>query len=214
MLAGRCAAAAAAAAAGRGPAARSGARRLRWIAGAAPRCVPAVRRRWCASHAAGQQLGEADRERLIHIEGQQGAPPRAAPKTLGGPGIGSERGDLALVFQCTADLGSGRQCGTQAVKRFSRIAYEKGVVIIQCPGCSNKHVIADNLGWFLDGERNIEAQMAARGQPMERASCSPEQLSELLGRTDPATGVIRGEADCAEPEAVGPGALPVTPASA
>jgi len=48
---------------------------------------------------------------------------------------------LAMVFTC------GR-CNTRAVKSFSRQAYENGVVLVDCPGCQVRHVIADRKGWF------------------------------------------------------------------
>ena len=60
-------------------------------------------------------------------------------------------------------------CGTQAVKQFRRLSYEKGVVVVECPGCGARHVLADHLGWGLmdDQEGNphtVEDVLAAKGK--------------------------------------------------
>ena len=45
------------------------------------------------------------------------------------------RRDLAIIFTCNV-------CETRSVKTMSRQAYEHGVVIAECPGCKNHHLLA------------------------------------------------------------------------
>ena len=57
------------------------------------------------------------------------------------PSTPNARKDLYMMFTC------GR-CDARAARGFSRQAYENGVVIVTCPGCQAKHVVADRMGWF------------------------------------------------------------------
>ncbi|OQR77788.1 DNL-type zinc finger protein-like [Tropilaelaps mercedesae] len=53
---------------------------------------------------------------------------------------------LYLRFKCGP-------CGLSVEKWLSKQAYDHGVIIVTCDGCKNRHLIADNLGWFPDVDR-------------------------------------------------------------
>jgi protein import protein ZIM17 len=70
---------------------------------------------------------------------------------------------MQIQFTCTV-------CDTRTTRNFSKHSYEKGVVIVICDGCDNKHLIADNLGWFAEtgGKVNIEDLMARKGEEVRK----------------------------------------------
>jgi len=69
-------------------------------------------------------------------------------------------------------------CDTRSARTFSMESYTKGVVIVTCFGCKNRHVIADNLGWFGD-DKNIEETLQKRGEEVFK-SIGPNDTIELL----------------------------------
>ncbi len=75
---------------------------------------------------------------------------------------------------------------------MSRAAYTRGVVLVQCPGCDSRHLVADNLGWFgarpragaQQGEApyeplNVETMAADAGQEVRRSVASDDELHAL-----------------------------------
>ena len=72
---------------------------------------------------------------------------------------------MMMIFTCNV-------CQTRSVKTMSKLAYEKGVVIAECSGCNNRHLIADHLGWFGEEGKNVEDYVKARGGRAVRRSAT------------------------------------------
>jgi len=73
-------------------------------------------------------------------------------------------------------------------------------VIIQCPHCKNRHLIADHIGWFKETEgvgggqlKNIEAMMRAKGENVRRGSLGEDgTVVEYVGDDDEVSSEANG----------------------
>ncbi|KAG5477210.1 hypothetical protein LSCM4_04428 [Leishmania orientalis] len=103
-------------------------------------------------------LSPEDQQRIITA---LQAPEKEKSSVMGGAGIGPADGDMVAAFTCGP-------CDYRMVKRFSKHAYTKGIVIVECPNCRAKHLLADNLGWMEDTAINIEDILKAKGESFIR----------------------------------------------
>ncbi len=49
------------------------------------------------------------------------------------------------------------------MRSFSRRAYDNGIVIVECPRCNGRHLVADRLGWFGQ-PGSVEDYLEQRGE--------------------------------------------------
>ncbi|GAA5895300.1 Zim17p [Sporobolomyces salmoneus] len=106
-----------------------------------------------------------------------------APLSTGTP-IGRIDRKLRIIFTCTAPIPEDPQqtqigapakpCGHRSSHEFSKRSYDKGVVIVQCPECSNRHLIADHLQWFSQ----TPSPQHPTGQPIGKET--PRTIEDIM----------------------------------
>jgi mitochondrial protein import protein ZIM17 len=93
---------------------------------------------------------------------------RRAESSLAVPGSNPQQPDEALrpSYQLTFTC---KPCGHRSSHRITKQGYHHGTVLIQCPGCKDRHVIADHLRVFLDQKSTLEdilAKKTTEGTPL------------------------------------------------
>lgn len=93
----------------------------------------------------------------------------------------TQQPQLMIAFTC-------KKCNTRSSHTMSKQAYTKGTVLIQCPGCKNRHLIADHLKIFNDHSINIEDILRAKGENVSQSTEDlvlediPEKLKPILSK--------------------------------
>ncbi|KAK6910484.1 hypothetical protein I203_104516 [Kwoniella mangroviensis CBS 8507] len=95
--------------------------------------------------------------------------------------IGQIEPRLQMTFTCTAN-----ECGHRSTHEFSKRAYTKGLVLVQCPECKARHLIADHIGWFkesLEGGKlkTVEDLLRAKGEKIRKGRVNMEGDIEYEG---------------------------------
>lgn len=87
---------------------------------------------------------------------------------------------LMIAFTC-------KKCNTRSSHTMSKQAYKSGTVLITCPSCHNKHLIADHLKIFRDENITIEDILKAKGESVSTNTGDlvfediPKSLRSVIG---------------------------------
>ncbi|CAR26847.1 hypothetical protein ZYGR_0I01190 [Zygosaccharomyces rouxii] len=88
---------------------------------------------------------------------------------------------MMIAFTC-------KKCNDRSSHTMSKQAYTKGTVLIQCPSCQVRHLIADHLKIFSDEHITIEDILRAKGESASLTADDlafediPESLKDVLGK--------------------------------
>lgn len=99
----------------------------------------------------------------------------------GGTPVGKvEQPKLMIAFTC-------KKCDKRSSHTMSRQAYTGGTVLITCPHCKNRHLIADHLKIFSDSKITIQDILKSKGESVSQNLDDlvfediPEELKKTMG---------------------------------
>lgn len=102
---------------------------------------------------------------------------------------------LMIAFTC-------KKCNTRSSHTMSKQAYTGGTVLITCPSCKNRHLIADHLKIFRDDHVTIEDILKAKGKSVSSTTDDlafediPKELRNVIGHhAKDAPENLRGKLD-------------------
>ena len=83
---------------------------------------------------------------------------------------------LLIGFTCKC-------CQHRTHRTMSHQAYHHGIVLIECPSCQSRHLIADNLGWFKDtpkAAKKIEDMTEVVGEIRRSLNLNAKECKDLV----------------------------------
>ncbi|KAI5958133.1 DNLZ [Candida margitis] len=90
------------------------------------------------------------------------------------------KGELLIEFTCNV-------CDNRSSHNMSKQAYEHGTVLIQCPECKSRHLIADHLGFIRDEKFDLKDYIESQGSKIDSRVLEfekiPSNLASSSGQT-------------------------------
>lgn len=77
-----------------------------------------------------------------------------------------------LTFTC-------KVCAERSSHVVSKQAYHNGTVLIQCPKCKNRHLVADHLNIFGDKRQTLEDILAQKGETVLKRDLDLSKIGDL-----------------------------------
>jgi len=77
-----------------------------------------------------------------------------------------------------------RPCQSRSTHTISKQGYHHGTVVIQCPGCKSRHLIADHLKIFGDTRRTLEDILKDNAEELKYGRLLPNGNIELMPRKE------------------------------